>query len=521
MAATTFVQPTKKEYPWLAVALVMFCAVIFGLVAAVLDSVLVLILFLPVIPVILVLRDYRAGVVFLTPLLPFANSSFLPKFPGFNIVGYLALATALSFAVNRLRCRSDGVRPPIWLFTLYVAPIVIGTVIGIPHLKEVPNYMVLTEAFAQDTPAKYIKGFLIYPMVTLVWAWMLATAMRGSKTPHRYVWVLFAGALLPALSQLVSVVYLGASGIGIDSLASSSTATSRSLLSISGFHANEMGILLASVFGPMLFVAAAGRRYWERVLLWLLLGIVSLALILTFSRGAYVAAAVSLMLFLFRSKSSNVSKLAIVVTLVVMIVALSGALLTRVSEGWSGSASSTSRADAVTASRSIIWSALWPEVIQHPVVGNGLRSTAWSGAARSGVFPTHPHNLYLEILLDMGFAGLIMMLWFFGRFAAYLKAASRCQNSPLISAYLSGALASLVGYLISAVANGHYIAAPENTFLWASFGVAMAINASLKTPNGQAGTFPAGLQRTNRLSLKPTSTAALETSSVAKQSARG
>lgn len=476
MAVTTF-RPSQTQGPsWFFIAVAMALAIFLGLVAAVMDNTLVLILFLPVIPVIWILFDYRAGVVFLTFIFPFSQSPFLPKFTGFNIIGYLALATLLSFGLHQLGHRHILLRPPSWLVSLYVMPVFVATGMGVFHLHEVPDYMVVMSGFAQNTPARYIKDLLLYPMLTLLWMWMLATAMRASDRPQRYIWVVLGSGLLPAIQLLAVVAVLGISGISVETLSSSSAGAIRNLLSLTGFHANEIGVLLASAFGPLLFVTPTAKTLGQRLLLWPMLGLVTLALLLSFSRGAYVAAGVAVLFFLARARGHSLAKVFIVVTLVAMLAAMSGALISRVSEGWSGTASSTARASAVSASRTIIWNALWPEVAAHPFVGNGLRSTVWSLAARQGVFPSHPHSLYLEILLDMGAVGLIMLLMFFRRFALLLKKSSEATRDtlPMISAYLNGAYAAFLGYLVSAIANGHYTPVPENTFFWASFGVALA-----------------------------------------------
>jgi len=468
----------RPKTSWPFVAIFAFAAAFIGLVAAVLDARMVLILFLPVIPIIWILVDYRAGIVFLAFILPFSQSQLLPKFPGFNLVGYLSLATLFSFGLYQLGRKHKILKPPAWLLTLYVLPVVVAAANGISHISEVPSYMTITEAFAHSTPSRYIKDLLIYPMLTLVWMWIFANAMKATDKPVRYIWVLCFSAVIPAIAVLTAVAYLGAKGISIEQLSGGSGAT-RGLLSLTGFHANEVGALLASVFGPLLFVTNAARLFRERLVLWVFLVVVFLALVLTFSRGAYVAAGVVIFLFLARSHGNTFAKLLIVGAIVGIAASLGGAVVSRVSEGWAGAASSDARATAVTASRTEIWRALMPDVEAHPVLGNGLRSTAWSSAAKNQIFPTHPHNLYLEIVLDIGLVGLLLMGMFFTRFAGLLRYSSEIQGAPpLISAYLSGAFASLVGYLVSAVANGHYTPVPENTFLWASLGVAIACSAS-------------------------------------------
>ena len=495
---STFVRASgSTRSTWVVIAVATILAMFVGMLVSILDSVLVVILFLPVIPIIWILTDYRVGVVFLTFILPFADSYYLPKFSGFNLVGYLALATLLAFGLRHFGGTRIVIRPPSWLIMLYVLPILAATGIGVFHLQEIPNYLVVTEAFAQDTPIRYIKSYFIYPMLTLLWMLLFANAMRTSERPQRYVWLLCSAAALPAIAVLVGVAVLGVQGISVDEL-SGGTFSNRRLLSVTGFHSNEIGILLSSVFGPLLFVAGAANSLRERLIVWPILGVVTLALLLTFTRGAYVSAGVIVLFFLLGARGSTLAKSVIVVAIIGIIAAMGGAVGSRIAEGWSGAASSDVRATAVTSSRTNIWRALQNDVEAHPVIGNGLRSTAWSSAAKSQVFPTHPHNQYLEILLDMGIIGLTLLLMFYWRFAKLLRFASEAtpKGLPLVTAYLNGAYAALIGFLISSIANGHYTPVPENTFFWASFGVALAYwNGGNGAALPKLSTKPAGSQR--------------------------
>lgn len=457
-----------------------FATLLVGGLVAILDPRIALLLFIPLISVIAIFCNYRIGIVLLALILPFSQSHFLPKFPGFNLVGYLSLATFISFSLHFLLGKGRFIWPPYWLLLLYVLPVGIATAMGISHVQEVPNYLIVTEAFAHDTPARYVKDIFLYPMLTLLWAWMLAHAMRTSARPQRYIWLLCVTSALPALSVLASVAVLGVSGIQVSDMANSPTAVNRGLLSISGFHANEVGLFLATAFGPLLYLAAGSKTVGERLSLFALLGFVTLALVLTFTRGAYVAAGISVIIFLAQGRSSKSVKFLILILLLLIAVAFSEALITRLMVGWTGTASFDARAAAVTASRTEIWRLLWPDVMAHLVQGNGLRSTAWSLAAKAMAIPTHPHNLYIEILLDMGVVGLALMLAFFVRHASLIKkAAGHCQTSSVISAYLKGAYASFIGYLVSGVANWHYSPVAENTLIWAGLGVAFAFSPAM------------------------------------------
>ena len=464
-----------RNLSWVVVLLIALgVAVLVGGLVAILGPIVAPVLLIPVMVAVAIFFNYRIGIVFLALLLPFSQSQFLPKLPGFNIIGYLSLATILAFGFQYVGWRRRFIKPPLWLL-LFVLPVGFATVMGLPHLDEVPTYMVVTDAFAKTTASRYIKDLFVYPMLTVLWAWMLAHAMRSSAQPQRYVWLLCISSAIPALAVLISVAVLGFSGLQIMDMADSPTQGTRGLLSISGFHANEVGLFLVTAFGPLLFMTAASKSMGERLPLLAMLGVVTLALVLTFTRGAYLAAGLVVIFFLARGRGGVSMKLLALLAVAVVIATFGDAVVTRLMGGWSGYASFDARAAAATASRSEIWRLLWPDVLANPIFGNGLRSTAWSFAAKSTVFPTHPHNLYLEILLDIGLVGLVMLLIFYKQFASALKAASeRCQASPLVSAYLKGANASFIGYLASGFTNWHYTPVAENTLIWAGLGVALA-----------------------------------------------
>jgi PST family polysaccharide transporter len=480
MKITALSQATFRNNNYTEQLTVGLFAMVIGSAIAILDNKLTINFFITVIPIIMMMRDYRVGVVLLAILLPLADAVFMPEIP-FFVIGWLSLAAFLSFGLSRISGKQELIWLPKWVWLFYLMPVSFAALMGIPHLGEVPGYMLVTGTFNSVTPLKYIKNLLIYPLLTVVWMWLLMHAVRDSKHPERFIGILAFAAVLPAAT---AVVIAATSGLSLQYLASGA-AESRSYLEVTGLHTNEMGIFLASAFGPLIFSAPNARSVTGRLALWSGLVIVALGLLLTFSRGAFVAACVSMLFFLIRAKGSKLIKWSILLMIIAVFIAFGSALLTRISDGWSGSASSFSRASAVTAARTDIWLSLWPEVEKHPILGGGLGSTAWSAAAHNTPdFSAHPHNLYLQILLDMGLVGLTLLLVFYWRFAKTLTKAvaedATNQPPPLIRAYLQGAYAALLGYLLEAFSNGFYIPVPENTLLWASLGLGLAYTVKAK-----------------------------------------
>src|SRR5260370_16579889 len=104
----------------------------------------------------------------------------------------------------------------------------------------------------------------------------------------------------------------------------------------------------------------------------------AVALILTFSRGAFVALAVVSGLYVllrFSAKTLLVAGCAVVAALLFA----RGAITERLASGEGAGL------DAISSGRlNGLWLPLLPEVLRHPVLGNGLRSIIWSAAILSG-----------------------------------------------------------------------------------------------------------------------------------------
>ena len=81
--------------------LFVFVSVTMGLLAAALDVRWLAAGLAGLVAVSLVFYDYRAGVVCLTVLLPWAWSPLLPQTRGFNLINFLVFASLVSFAARR------------------------------------------------------------------------------------------------------------------------------------------------------------------------------------------------------------------------------------------------------------------------------------------------------------------------------------------------------------------------------------------------------------------------------------
>lgn len=429
-------------------------------------------------PLPFILRDYRVGVVLLAVVLP--AMSMLPTVRGLNPVNYLVAATWLGFLAGRWRLgpaspglsRQPVVRLPLPVWWGFVLPVTVGMAVAWPHIGEgLRNYPSLADAQRVFSPPVYLVDRWLKPLVYfLSFAFLLANAVRDSRQPERFVAVLVLSALAPALAVFWSVAEYPGSFAEL--------ARDRDFMAARGRHANEFGLSLALLFGPLLFVAAgAGPGRW-RVMSLAALALVVPALLLTFSRGGALAALVVLGGFLWHHR--RVKTLLLILALgALMAVAAPAALKERLGTGLEGDPlayTHSASKDTLTAGRIHGWMLLAPEVAESPWIGSGLGSTQWSAAVAAGQYrANHPHNIYLEVLMDLGLLGLAAMVTLHAMYLQRLRRlASHTALSPVMRSFFLGARWALWGGLAMAATTAYYMPNAAQAPWWFCLGLLFA-----------------------------------------------
>ena len=417
-----------------------------------------------------ILLDFRAGVVLLVVLVPLSRSALFPHamfgITGLNPVNLLLAATLGAWSLQAL---GDGTwrrfvpRPLAWL---YLAPLAAAAALGLRHVADmVPAFALYGLVQFDDAPG-YLRDMLFKPLLLVLFALLVGAAVARSARP--------AAFLVPAC---VSIWVMGAivlgfvllEGAGLGALASGSA---RGFLSPLGMHANELGRLYVSAYALLLFTAAASEHAAVRPLLLATLVLVVLALMLTFSRGAFLGFMLVNVLFLLWRRSGKVLLLgALAATVAPLLVP--EAVLERIGAGvgQGSNAVSAGRIDG-------LWLPLLPDVLRSPLTGSGLGSILWSGAmhdAQAGVpgiiGATHPHNAYLEALLDMGVIGLALLCAYWLHAWRGLRAlAADASVDPALRGFFQGAAAGLAALLAIAVADSSLAPRAEQVYLWLAIG---------------------------------------------------
>jgi O-antigen ligase len=419
-----------------------------------------------------VLFDFRIGVVSLILLLPLQDTVLFPHalmgITGLNPANLLLVATLASCL---LRIGFQGAaqlldRRLVWL---YAVPIVVAAAIGAPHADEIVPYFYERELVHFTSWPGYLRDILVRPSLLAVVGLLLGAAAVHAQKPERF---LIPIAISVWLMALLVIGYVVASGIHLGRL---SDPSQREFFSDLGIHANSLGRVFAGAYALLLFPWWETKRPGLKLFLLATMGVLAFALLVTFSRGAFVGFLLINVLFLawkFNFKTLGLTVLA----LAVVALFMPEYVIDRVTVGFD-----TGDPNDVSAGRvDGIWLPLLPEVWNSPVWGSGLGSVMWSLPNQIGAMlpVTHAHNAYLEALLDMGVLGLALMLaYFFHVWRRLRQLGSNPWLSPELRGFFQGAAAALVCFLVTGMAGSSLRPDSDFAYLWLAIGMMYGIAA--------------------------------------------
>jgi O-antigen ligase len=424
---------------------------------------------------LLCLRDFRVGVMILIVIMPVSSSTLFPHamfgITGLNPLNLLIVAT---IAVFFMRAAGTGALKgfmPRPLFWLYMAPIAAAAVLGANHVDEIPRILHATEMIQFTNEVGYIRDMLFKPFALVVYAALVGAAVAWSARPEKFVIPMMVSVFVMAA---IAITFVVSSGASLSQLAGT---YSRHFLSTIGLHANDLGRLYAVAFALLLFVWDRTERWGLKALLVIAMATVSLALLLTFSRGAFFGFAVVCVLYLALRRSLKTMLLAAVLIPPALLLA-PGALWSRLEMGVGEGL------NEITAGRlDEIWIPIMPEVLTTPPWGHGLGSVMWSHAMRfDEMFTvTHPHNAYIQLYMDLGIIGfvLVMAFWVYS-LVSFARLTREERLRPEMQGFFEGAAVGLVSFLVTGVAGSSFMPAPEQSYLWLALGMMWGVKKHLE-----------------------------------------
>jgi O-antigen ligase len=412
-----------------------------------------------------ILIDYRIGALLLILLLPVSSTSLFPhslmKITGLNPINLLVAGTLGAYLLRgRLEHPAPLVPGPVaWL---YIVPIVLAGLLGTLYVDHIYPPFIEAEIISYTDARGYLRDEVVKPMLTVLAALLVGAAVAKARKPEPFVAALVMGVCALAFVMFGFVL---ASGVGLDALAS---AGARRFFTDMGTHANTLGRLFIMAYALLLFSWWESKDPRASLGLFVALGIVSIGILLTFSRAAFLGFFVVNALFLMWK--FNMKKLGLAVLATAMVVMLAPeALYQRITYGWD------ENADAISAGRiEGIWLPLLPETLKSPLWGSGLDSILWSSLMHAGALElvAHPHNAYLEALLDMGLIGLALLLAFYWHvWKGFRALGSNPYLTPVMRGFFQGAGAALVAFALASMTGGSLRPQPENALLWITIGM--------------------------------------------------
>jgi O-antigen ligase len=446
---------------WLGV--IVLLAVLSGFAVAFADF-NALYICISLIAVAFIMIDFRVGVLLLIIVMPISASYLFPHsiagITGLNPLNLLLVGTLCAWILQWKGGLSQLL--PVPLKWYYILPMGIAAVLGASHVGQIPGDFYALNLISFNDSAGYLRDMLAKPLLTVLFAILVGAAVAQSQDRERF--------LIPMLISiwvmgLMSIVFVFISGVSLSELAGSG---SREFFAPLGMHANDLGRCYAIAYALLLFSFAASDDFRVRVMLMASMGMVVIALVFTFSRGAFVGFLLVNLLFLLAQRNV-IALLSAALFIAGIVLLLPSAVFDRLGSGWESglNAFSAGRLDD-------IWLPLLPAIWKSPFFGSGLSSILWSDAMREGFIlqVTHPHNAFLRVILDMGFCGLLLFgAYFVHVWRGFCSLGRDATLSPLLRGFYQGAAVGLVSFLLAGFAGSSLTPVPEQTFLWFAIGM--------------------------------------------------
>jgi len=413
-----------------------------------------------------ILIDYRAGAILLVLLLPISSTALFPHalmgMTGLNPMNLLLMATLASY-LARGHVGHPGPFVPRQVLWLLVVPIALAGLLGTTHFDDILPAFFDRMVVAFTTWRGYLGVTVVKPVLLVLAALLVAAAVAKARKPESFVVALAAGACALAL---LMIGFVAISDIRLGMLAS---PRARMFFSEIGAHANDFGRVFVTGYALLLFTWWESKDARARLALFVALGILSLGILLTFSRNAYLG--FFLVNGLFLLWKFNMKKLGLALLGTAVAAALApGAVYRRITYGFdSGSA------DTVSAGRiEGLWLPLLPETLKSPLWGQGLDSIMWSDTMALGAMEMagHPHNAYLQAVLDMGVIGLVLLLAYYWHVWRNFRAlGSNPYLTPPMRGFFQGACAALLAFAAACMTGGSLRPQADNVLLWIAIGI--------------------------------------------------
>jgi O-antigen ligase len=318
------------------------------------------------------------------------------------------------------------------------------------------------------------SDYLVNPLKFLLPALMLFDGCRSRK---ELTCALGAVLLTYFFLAVLTIKYMGLSNFSGSEL---SDRAARVISRDTGYHRVDMSMMLAGASWGIVAFSTLVRQHWLRVSLWGLAGIVLLGQMLTAGRAGYLSwAIVGLILAVARWRTL----LFLMPVAVLLVFAFVPGVRERMFEGFGereGGVVRQTDQEEVTAGRSNAWPLVIEKIKESPVIGYGRAGMMRTGLAHRmeaqfGDRFNHPHNAYLEQLLDNGLLGFLCVIPLFVALLIRCLILFRDPSDILVSAAGGVGLALILALMTAALGSQTFYPRQGLVGMWAALALALRV----------------------------------------------
>ncbi|MCX5672208.1 MAG: O-antigen ligase family protein [Planctomycetota bacterium] len=158
--------------------------------------------------------------------------------------------------------------------------------------------------------------------------------------------------------------------------------------------------------------------------------------------------------------------------------------------------------ESVTSGRNLIWPYVVDKISESPIVGYGREAMRRTGLQSillaqvgPGVAMRHPHNAYLEVLLDNGLVGFLVVIPFFLCVIEYAALLFRARDAPWTSAVGGVALALVLSHLAAGIGAQSFYPCEGDCTMWCAIMLMLRVRVDRTRSKGFRPAQAAGLSR--------------------------
>ena len=461
-----------------------------------------LLVFAVLVIAIIAQKNWYKALCYMLPLLAVLERPDMPRqmlgIPGFNPFNFLLGIIIVAWLVQK---RHDGSH---WTSSKAATRLLIAymIVIGVSIIRAFLDIDTLAYSQALAGREEIIsKGSFIKENVINSAKWMFPGLLIsvGAKTEERVrlaaIGLLLTGALLSI--QVISKMLPGL--IGADDLASRAL---RVLDRDLGYHRVNLAAITASVAWAFLAAKPILNTRLRGVISIGGFGLCTLAMIATGGRMGMLAWVAAAIVFGFLRWRKILIVVPILGILAIMVIP---GLQERVVQGFSGDSSDNAnqierRAAmgaidesgrdrySITSGRIVVWPMVFNKAMERPFVGHGQMAMQRTGIVErlhtelNITSFGHPHNAYLQLFIDTGLIGIIIVGMFYWRLFRNSVRAFRAPESQTQYVIASIVIAFFVVNLAASLGSQSFYPKQGATLFWIAIGLALAWFSEQESP---------------------------------------